>query len=83
MLASLRMPDRMARVRYFTAPLTLVLGLSLAAWHGSLGVAVGFAVGYGATAVLGWLQLPARSVLDHLDRAQLDAEDEARRTHAT
>ena len=82
-LASLRMPDRMARVRYVTAPLTLVLGLTLAAWKGSLGVAAGFAIGYGATAVLGWLQLPPRSVLDHLDRAQLDADDESRRSHAS
>jgi O-antigen/teichoic acid export membrane protein len=89
-LASLKMPERMARVRYVTAPLTLVLGLSLAAWNGALGVAIGFAIGYGATAVLGWLQLPSQSVLDHLDRDALDADGAgdagdatARRTHAT
>jgi len=57
-LAALRLPERMARVRYFTAPLTLVLGLVFAARWGAEGVALGFAIGYSATAVLGWVKMP-------------------------
>lgn len=62
-LSALRIPERLSRVRYFTAPLTLVLGLLLATWWGAAGVAVGFVVGYGATAVLSWLQVPRAAEL--------------------
>lgn len=57
-LAALQMPERMARVRYVTAPLTLVVGLALAARWGANGVALGFAIGYSVTSVMAWMTMP-------------------------
>jgi len=58
-LYALRYPDRLAQVRYVTAPLTLMAGLALAALHGAEGVALAFAFGYSLTSLLGWLRVPA------------------------
>lgn len=57
-LAALQLPDRITRVRFVTAPLTLISGLALAGLWGAEGVALAFALGYTATAAWAWLQMP-------------------------
>jgi O-antigen/teichoic acid export membrane protein len=57
-LSALALPDRMARVRYLTAPLTLVAGLVLAGLFGAAGVAFALMAGYSLTALLAWIRVP-------------------------
>jgi O-antigen/teichoic acid export membrane protein len=59
-LSALGIPDNLAKVRYVTAPLTLVGGLLLAALLGARGVAVALMVGYSLTAVLAWIRVPTQ-----------------------
>jgi O-antigen/teichoic acid export membrane protein len=63
-LGTFRLADRIVRIQMVMSPLTVLFVVGLAALYGADGAAAGFAVGYVASALVVWMQVPRGRRLD-------------------